>query len=75
MDERGADAEFVHERREGDVHGGFDDYAAKGHDACGDDGEEQACVEHAGCGVTHVEAPRFRSFGAQCPPALAYART
>ena len=38
MDERGADAEFVHERWKGDVHGGFDDNAAEGHDACGDDG-------------------------------------
>ncbi len=38
MDERGADAEFMHERREGDVHGGFDNNAAEGHDACGDYG-------------------------------------
>ena len=38
MDERGADAEFMHERRECDVHGGFDNHAAEGHDACGDYG-------------------------------------
>lgn len=75
MDERGADAEFVHERWKGDVHGGFNNHAAEGHDACGDYGEEQACIEHAGCGVSHVPAPRFRSLWAQYPLALAYART
>lgn len=37
--ERGADIKFVHERGEGDVHSSFDNHAAKGHNAGGDDGK------------------------------------
>ncbi len=34
--ERGTDIKFVHERGEGDVHSSFDNHAAKGHNAGGD---------------------------------------
>ena len=37
--ERGADIKFVHERGEGNVHSSFDNNAAKGHNAGGDDGK------------------------------------
>lgn len=44
LDGGSGDGKFLHERREGDVHGRLDDDACEGEKAGGDDGEEKAQV-------------------------------